>query len=546
MAVELMDSQIDANQAANLASESPQSLRVEESTTEKATPGLRQLFLGGGILFGFAIALQRLFGFVTTVVAARIGGASVLGEYSVALSTAGMVSGFVGVGVGTVALRYIGQFPRNTQAYRKILRLVIIITAIAAVSSTLVLLVGSEFAARYILKNESLGQTLRIAAVSSLAFILVEALNGMLIGLHHFRGLLWLAIVSGIGMVVAVSFAARYGASAMLVGYTIALGLGIAVTVMVTRNSIRPLPPSGGLEPVAPRTREVVLFGNAQQINTIVLALASWWVIVTVTRYDPSFREMGYYVVGSQLRVLASQAPTLAAMLVLPTLARTTPLPDEQRRVISTSTFLCVALSLVPAGIALVLLPWILRPYGIAFRPAAITCSILLATAVLQLSYIPAANALLILSLRTSVITSIMGCLCLALLAFIMSPLYGAAGAAAAWLLSQAFAQVVVLIALKRRGRLPPGVAMVCSLGNLAIIALASLAILRVSYPAMTLLLTGIELALLLIVMLGLVRGAQARGYLPKDARTALANLRSGPAFFMNYLASTRGNENQA
>src|SRR6476620_5926049 len=90
---------------------------------DTSRPPLRRLFIGGAVSLGYAVGLQRAFGFLTTALAARIGGISVLGKYSVALSTAGLVSGFVGTGVGTIALRYIAQFPRHTKAYKKILRL---------------------------------------------------------------------------------------------------------------------------------------------------------------------------------------------------------------------------------------------------------------------------------------------------------------------------------------------------------------------------------------------------------------------------------------
>jgi len=500
---------------------------------------LRQLFLGGGVLLGFAVALQRLFGFMTTALAARIGGASILGEYSVALSTAGLIGGFMSTGVGTVALRYVGQFPRNTQAYRKVLRLVIIFSAVGAFASCLVLFLGSEFAARFILKNENLKSLLGLAALSSLVFILYESLTGVLISLHNFTGLLWLSIVSGTLMLMAVSVGAHYGASAMIVGYAVAIALGILFTTVKSRRALMPLPPTGLAEPVAPRTRDVVLFGNAQQINTIVLGLASWCVIVAITRYDASFQEMGYFVVGSQLRVLASQAPTLAAQLVLPTLARTTTVP-EQQRVISASTFLNVALAVVPAGIALLALPWVLRLYGAAFIPAQVACSLLLATAVVQLTYIPAANALLMFSVKTSVAINIAAAVVLMLLAVVFSGRYGAAGGAAAWLCSQVFSQIAVLAALKKMDRLPSAAIKICLLGDGVIAILCLLALIRMARPNDLVLVTALQFLLVSLTVVALFKAAQARGFLPNTTRSAIDELKSAPTVFKNYLASTR------
>ena len=502
-------------------------------------PGLRRIFLGGGILLGLAISLQRLFGFISTALAARIGGVSTLGRYSVALSTVATVTAFMGAGVGTVALRYAGQYPRNTRAYRKVLRLLIVIGLVATLASTVVLFTGSGFLATFVLRNSGLQRLLQVAALTSVAIVTVEALNGTFIALHNFRGLLWLSTVSGVLMVMAVSYGALYGASAMVLGYTAAIALGVAVTLIATRSTVRPEPPDGSPEPTPPRSREVILFGNAQQLNTIVLALASWWVIVTVTRFDPSFRQMGYYVVGSQLRVLATQAPALAAQLVLPTLSRTASLP-QQDRVVSAATFLCVALCFVSAGLVLTFLPWILSAYGTAFQQASIACSLLLATAVAQLTYIPAANALLMLSLRISVLTNVAANLALAFLATTLSGKIGAAGAAAAWLISQLLLQVIVFGALKGMKRLPAGLLLISCLGNLGAIGLTALAVIRTTYPATSIVTTVTQIILLLVAMFGFFRIAQSRGYLPRNTKSALAELRSAPALFINYLGSTR------
>jgi len=476
---------------------------------------------------------------MTTALAARIGGASILGEYSVALSTAGLIGGFMSTGVGTVALRYVGQFPRNTSAYRKVLRLVITFSVVGAFSSCVILFLGSEFAARFILKNENLKGLLALAALSSLVFILYESLTGVLISLHNFTSLLWLSIVSGTLMLIAVSVGAHYGASTMIVGYAVAIALGILFTIVKSRRALAPLPSAGLPGPAAPRTRDIILFGNGQQINAIVLGLASWSVVVAITRFDTSFKAMGYYAVGSQLRVLASQAPALAAQLVLPTLARMTTVP-EQQRLISVSTFLNVGLALVPAGIVLVALHWVLQLYGSAFLQAQITCSLLLGTAVVQSTYIPAANALLMFSVRTSVGINIAAAVMLMLLAVVLSGRYGATGGAAAWLFSQILSQIAVLATLKKMDRLPSAAIKICLLGDGVIAILCLLALIRTVRPNDLVLVTALQFAMVSLTVVGLFKAAQARGFLPNTTRSAIDELKSAPTIFRNYLASTR------
>lgn len=503
-------------------------------------PGVRRLFLEGGISLGLAIAIQKMFAFVSTALAARIGGAAVLGEYSLALSTAGMVGAFVGTGVGTVALRYAAQFPRTTQAYRKVLRLIGVITVVTALGSGLLLLTGSKPLARIALDNPKLNVVLQCAAAAIVVLVLYEALNGVLVALHAFRSLLWLAVVSGVISLIAIPYASRFGATFMVICYSIALLTGVIAALIKGRDAIKPLRPNGLTEPAAPRAREIILFGNTQQFNTIVMSVASWFVILLVSRQDPTLHQMGYYFVGSQLRVLASQAPTLASQLVFPTLSRVASSPVEHDRVLSIATFLCAALSYLPAGVMLIALPWILRLYGMAYTAALITCLILIATAVVQLSYVPISNALMMLSLRASALLNLIWTVTLVLLGFAFIARYGAIGGALAWLLSQLVSQAVLVFLLKRMDRLPSGTLTTWFLADLAVLSLTGLALLRTLNPELTIAVLIIQLVTFAAFLFAFLRVSQAREYLPRGTRALLEVCKSAPSVFFTGLMSPR------
>lgn len=501
---------------------------------------VRRIFLEGGISLGLAVAVQRIFAFVSTALAARIGGVAVLGEYSLALSTAGMVGAFVGTGVGTVALRYAGQFPRTTRAYRKVLGLVAMITGVAGISACLFLLLGSKPLARLALNNTKLSVTLRYAAAAVVVLILFEALNGVLVALHEFRSLLWLSVVSGVIMVMAVPYASYFGARLMLVSYAGALLAGVIAAVIRARTAIRPLRSVGNSEPAAPRAREILLFGNTQQFNTIVVALASWWVILLVTRQDPTLHQMGYFFVGSQLRQLAAQAPTLASQLVFPMLSRVTALPEQHDRVLSIATFLGGTLSFLPAGVMLIGLPSIVRLYGLAYQEASTICAILIATAVVHLSYFPASNALMMLSLRASALLNIVWSVALVLVTYALITTHGALGAALAWLFSQLTAQLVLVYLMKRMGRLPGGTLGTWALADVAVLSLTGLAFLRIWSPESAIAATGVQVLAFVVFLFAFLRIAQARGYLPKGTRELLRVCKSAPSIFFSGLVSPR------
>lgn len=515
---------------------------VEKSSIKTSPPNLsvRRLFIEGGIPLGIATVVQRLCAFVSTALIARIGGIAILGEYSIALSTAGVVGAFVGTGVGTVALRYAGQFSRNTLAYRKVLRVILTIAGVAAFGAGLLVFVSSAPLARLVLNNERLRVTLEFAAIAVIGVILFEALNGLLVALHDFRSLLWLSAVSGVLIVLAIPYASQASASLMLVCYALALLGGITAALINARESIRPLSPSGLAEPTPPRAREIILFGNIQQFNTIVIGVASWWVIVLVTRYDPTLHQIGFYVVGSQLRQLAGQGPTLASQLVFPTLSRLTALPEQHDRVLSISTFVCAALSFIPAGVMLIVLPWILKLYGTEYQTAVITSAILVATAVVQLSYVPAANALMMLSLRASAFFSIIWSVALVLLASTLIKQHGAQGAALGWLFSQLASQVVLLYLMKRMRRLPAGTLTTWGLADLGVLSLTGLAFLRALNPGSAITLTSVQILAFIAFLFAFLRISQARDYLPRDTRALLLICKSAPAILFSSLLSPR------
>ena len=505
---------------------------------------IRRLIVGGGISLGLAVALQRAFAFITTALVARIGGVAVLGEYSIALSTAGVVGALAGTGAGTVALRHAGQFHRSTKAYRKVLTLIVLITIVAGLSAGALVVAGSNSLAQFVLTNEKLSLTLKVAAVAVVVVVLFEGLNGLLIALQDFRSLILISVVSGALMILTMPYASRFGAGPVLVSYAIALLLGIVVACLSARASLAPLPWDGGVEPTPPRTRDVLLFGNTQQLNTIVIGLASWLVIVLVTRHDPTLHQMGVYVVGSQLRVLVGTAPTLLSQLVLPMLSRVTAWPQQHDRVLGICTFVCAALSLIPAGVILITLPWVLALYGLASYEALVTSSILVATAVVQLSYVPSANALMMQSLRASLLFNFMWSLSLALIAAKLTADLGASGAALAWLFSQLMSQVFVMGLLKRADRLPQGTMITLCLADFAVLSLAGLTLLRLVNKSLAFRLTIIQIVLFIGFLLVFLRVSQRRDYLPSDARSLLLAFKSAPSIFFSSLFPARTVQN--
>jgi hypothetical protein len=91
--------------SADSISEKSESRNVSESSS------LRQVLLRGVSALGAATLLERSLTYTANLFAARCGGPQVFGAYSLSLTTANTVATYSGMGIGTVATRFSGDYP---------------------------------------------------------------------------------------------------------------------------------------------------------------------------------------------------------------------------------------------------------------------------------------------------------------------------------------------------------------------------------------------------------------------------------------------------
>src|SRR6185369_6822651 len=211
----------------------------------KSPPGnsrkLSGLILYGSATLGLAVGLERVLGFTSGVLAARIAGPQTFGAYSMVLATAGTIAAYAGAGIGTTATRFSGQYKPETAGYRRFILALVVIALTSAVAAALLMFAGAGPLARWVLRNEGLVSFLRIAAASSAAIVLLECCRGFLLGQQKFQALLIVAAVSGFGLVFVLPFAARISAGAMIGGQAIvSLVCVVIVLALSPRFGLRP------------------------------------------------------------------------------------------------------------------------------------------------------------------------------------------------------------------------------------------------------------------------------------------------------------------
>lgn len=469
------------------------------------TRSLRQLLLYGGATLGLAVGIERVFGFLSTMLAARIAGPQTFGAYAVVLATAGTIAAYAGAGIGTTAIRFSGQYPRESPGYRRFVRALVIISVVSATLAAVLMLAGAGPLARWLLRNEGLTNFLRLAALSSAAIVLLECCRGLLVGQQKFYSLMVLSSISGVGLIVVLPLMAKVSAGAMVVGQGGVALLAVFCCVAFSRRlAIAPMPARASN--AGPNIRPVFMFGVVQFSALAGVSIASWWIASLVARSDPSLRQMGFYAVANQFRGLAALAPGLFTQVGYSLLTEESGSTyGGPGRVLLTNTFLTTSFAAIVAGFGMTALPWILFViYGRSYVSAEVAVLLLLATAMIHMCGMPASQRLSIISLRATGIINTGWAVMIVLLGVWLVPKAGAVGAAAAFLIAHGLGHAMVILHLIRSNQLPAGYLPMSVSAMTGGLALACIGYFRAATPLHNAALTLAMLAVLTLFLLAL------------------------------------------
>lgn len=466
---------------------------------------LRQLLLYGGATLGLAVGIERVLGFLSTMLAARIGGPQTFGAYAVVLATAGTIAAYAGAGIGTTAIRFSGQYPRESPGYRRFVRALVIISVLSATLAAVLMLAGAGPLARWLLRNESLTIFLRLAALSSGALVLLECCRGLLIGQQKFVSLLIVSIISGTGLIVVLPLTARVSPGAMVAGQgSVALLAVLCCVVFSRRLAIAPMQTRASN--TGPKIRPVFMFGVVQFSAFAGISIASWWIASLVARSDPSLKQMGLYAVANQFRGLAALAPGLFTQVGYSLLTEESGSTyGGPGRVLLTNTFLTTSFAAIVAGFGMTALPWILfAVFGRSYMSAEVPVLLLLATAMIHMCGVPASQRLSIISLRATGIINTGWAVLIVLLGVLLVPKAGAVGAAAAFLIAHGLGHSMVILHLIRSNQLPAGYLPMSVSAITGGLALACIGYFRAAMPLHNAALTLAMLTVLTLLLLAL------------------------------------------
>lgn len=447
-------------------------------------PRLARLLLNGSSALGLATVMERGLGFLANLAAARLGGAPVFGAYAVAMTTANNVATYAGAGIGTTANRFSGEYSYGSPGYGGLVRSLALVCFSSAALAAAVLWFAAEPLASRLLGNAGLAGLLRLAALSAGTVILLECLRGLLIGQRRYAGLLTLSVLFGGSLVLVLPVAARRGPSSMVLGQAAAATGAILLCVLLARK-LSFAPPSCAGRAQGPRLGSVMRFGLVQLAGVAGINAAGWWTATLVARADLSLAQSAWFSIAMQLRNICAVPGWLVAQTAYAQLTE-----DRGRqyggagRVTVLTTIVATAVSLLAAGSAAALIPWLVpHLYGKDFAGAELAATLAVATGLVHMSAAPAAARLTVVSLRlTGIINAAWSVLLVVLGSWLVSP-GGAAGAAGCFLGAHIFSALAVAVALLSKNSVPREMIGVSVPGLAGSIAIAGLGWLRAAGP---------------------------------------------------------------
>ena len=443
--------------------------------------------VGGTSALGLGIIIERGFGFLSNLLAARLGGASTFGSYSLAITTANNISAYAAGGIGSTAIRFSGKYSRESAGYATLTRVLLIISLVSAGIAAVGLWAGANPIA-HLLGKDSLASLLKWAALSAAGMILLECCRGFLVGQRRLGAILLLSSVVGIGMLALLPAASRVGPIRMVVSQgCIALGAVVLCLFLYRPLGLAPMVQPDAAEPLGPMLHSVWSFGFVQLAGLIGMNAAGWWLTSLVAKSDTSMVQMGFFAIAHQLRNIVALAPSLLTESGLAVMAQA---ESDQRntpdQVMAVCTFAAIFGSLLLAGLGIVVVPWALPLlYGKSYAGASAATAIALATAVIHMGSAPASARLSIASIKLTGIINTVWAVAVAVSATVFllweknAPGVGAWKGALIYLAAHLISAGLVLFSLSRRNRLPNGINSTFLLGAACVLALTGLAFLR-------------------------------------------------------------------
>lgn len=402
------------------------------------TPSKHSLDVSGAlrrVAGGTAIATiaPRAFGFLSQMVVARFGGATIYGEYLLVISTAGMIADYAAMGASQTATRFVGKYPVSSPSALKVLRHVILLGLATSTIAFFVIFMGADVIAEYILARPDMSPYFKIGAASAFGLLLFGVISSTTLAMLEHKKYAIFNVITSFFLFLSLSAVVTYGVEAMVTANAIVY-VGAAALGGVVFGYWRAIYRNQGSVP-EPRSVDLLFFGLSQLSLNFSYGIVTWLVMVLISRSDVTLHETAYYGIASQLKSFASTLPVIFSLTFFPLLNRYGQKDQHaENTVVRTTSRASAAAVLIPGQMLVIFMPMILSLYGNEFLQASKLSALLVLCAIIQFAAIPSVLLLTAKRLGLATLLSQIGSLSILLVAFLLVPQAGALGAGYAFL----------------------------------------------------------------------------------------------------------------
>ncbi len=419
-----------------------------------ARPGLqvRQILSGtawsaGGSLVG------RLFGFVGTLIGARLMGVAGYGAFSFVQSTVSVVKAYAGMGVGTTATRYVASQGKNESAARSVSTKLIGFGFVAAAVAAVAVGSGASWIATTLLNRPELISAVRAAAFLVLAGVAWESVQGALSGYREFARIALCTAIAGIvGLTAIVLLTPVYHLPGFILAQAIAslAAIGIGLSVLARRWRTQ----KAGTGDEGERIGVMLRFGAVFLASNAILAPVMWLVAWRLSALPNGLEGLGFWGAAHQLKNIVGLLPGLVSQVALPLLAfHSGKQQGFEFRSTLRSSVLISGISVLPLGILLMLFAVpLLSLFGADFRGGAGLACAVIAGSICHLFAMPIVHALTIGNVNLIAIVNMIWAGVLLAIVWALAPTYGALAAGLGWFAAHVGSMLLTAALVCRQG----------------------------------------------------------------------------------------------
>ena len=330
--------------------------------------------------------VSRGFTLASSVLAARLLGATGFGEIGMIQSTQGLFGILAGAGMGLAATKFVAQFRSLDLA--KAGRCVALGTTIAVIFGTVMalgLLVSSSVIASSVLKAPHLSLELQVAT----GMVLFGTINGVqtggLVGFATFRTLAILNVIRGVCLCVLVVAGIALGG---VLGGVIGLVVTEAIAVLANHIALRPMLSRAGRWWTHPAASSELMmmsrFSVLSLLGSICTTSAMWFANVVLVAQPDGYASLGLFNAAERWRQLLLFLPASFSPVILTMLSNLhgTNDPRSYRRLFGLNLTVSVVVVAVPSIIVIVCASPAMGLFGDAYRAGRVTLVIMSASSV--------------------------------------------------------------------------------------------------------------------------------------------------------------------